>query len=475
MDILAKLLNKNKELMKFISSTLSINKIFLIIFLINNILYSQNKKQHLDSLLTAEYNKDNFNGNILISEKGNIIYKKSFGQANEFNKINLNTTFELASVSKQFTALGIILLKNENKLSIDDKLVKYIPELSVYNNITIRNLLNQTSGLDDYLEIFDKYWDKTEIATNDDLIRLFKEYEPKVLFQPNEKFHYSNTNYALLATIIERVSEKSLNDYLTAKIFKPLEMNNTFISVNNQKGLYNKNYARGYTIDSLAQKVLINSNDKQYYANYLSGIVGSALVHSNVNDLLKYDRALYTDEIISPIDKKNIFGIIQTNNSEKSNYGFGWFINENNEADKVAYHSGNWNGFISYFERNLTKDKTIIILQNSENILSRNLISNIRNVLNDQKIISKEILLKETDIKEFKGSYFNYENSLEITIFNKDNLLFARAKGQNAFLITPINKKKFVFEPAEISIEFNAENNHIEYVQGDFKTKLIKL
>lgn len=453
------------------------NFILIIILLVNNILFSQNSKQSLDSLLTSEYNKDNFNGNILISEKGEIFYKKSFGKANESNELNLNTTFELASVSKQFTALGIVLLKKENIISFDDKLIKYIPELSAYKNITIRHLLNQTSGIDDYFEIFEKYWDKTKIATNEDVIKLFKKYEPQVLFQPNEKFHYSNTNYALLATIIQRVSKKSLNDYLSDKIFKPLKMNNTFIFTNNdnEKKSFNNNFASGYTTDSLANKVLINTNNKEYYANYLSGIVGSALVYSNVYDLLKYDRALYSENIININDKKEIFEVIQTNNGEKSNYGFGWFINQNNESEKVVYHSGNWNGFISYYERNLANDKTIIILQNSENILSRNFISNLRNIINDKKIISKEILLKENDIKDFVGTYSDSDNSLEITIFNKNNLLFARAKGQNAFLITPINNNEFIFEPAVISIEFNKEKKYLVYIQGDFKIKLIKL
>ena len=159
---------------------------------------AQDNIKQIDSLLTASYKEQKLNGNILIAEKGTIIYQKSFGKANETTGQDLNaeSVFELASVSKQFTAMGIMLLKQQGKLSYDDSLRKFIPELPYYN-ITIRQLLHHTSGLPDYIDLFIKNWDTTKIATNKDMIEQLAKYKPPVLFAPGEKWEYSNTGYAL--------------------------------------------------------------------------------------------------------------------------------------------------------------------------------------------------------------------------------------------------------------------------------------
>src|SRR5690606_36990344 len=137
--------------------------------------------------------------NVLIAEKGNIIFEKSYGLANEETgqKLNPQTVFELASVSKQFTAMGIVLLAKQGKLNYDDKMAKHIPELDFYGDITIRYLLHHTGGLPDYMELFEKHWDKTKFAVNQDIVNLMATHKPAVLFQPNEKYEYSNTGYAL--------------------------------------------------------------------------------------------------------------------------------------------------------------------------------------------------------------------------------------------------------------------------------------
>ena len=167
-----------------------------------------------------------FNGNVLIAEKGEIIYKNSFGLANESTKekLNLNSVFELASVSKQFTAMGIVKLKEKGKLNYEDKIGKYLPELNFYD-ISIKNLLQHTSGLPDYMQLLDSLlidatWDnKTKIATNKDIIAIFSKHKPKLLFEPNTKWEYSNTGYALLASIIENISKKINADGFIAKPF----------------------------------------------------------------------------------------------------------------------------------------------------------------------------------------------------------------------------------------------------------------
>jgi len=154
----------------------------ITILFIGQVTFGQNKIQKIDSLFTF-CNNGKFNGNVLIAEKGEVIYKKSFGFSNDATKQKLNESsiFELASISKQFTATAIVMLKEKGKLSFDDNISKYLPELSNYGNITIRNLLNHTSGLPDYMELMDTIIDKTKIATNKDIISWLVEYKPALL------------------------------------------------------------------------------------------------------------------------------------------------------------------------------------------------------------------------------------------------------------------------------------------------------
>ncbi len=326
------------------------------------------KAMKLDSLYSDLFTKEAFNGNVLVAEKGTIIFEKSYGLADEKTKRKLNSksVFELASVSKQFTAIGIVLLEKEGKLNYNDKISTYIPELSFYEGITIKNLLTHTGGLPDYMDLAEVYWDKSKIATNKDIIQLFVKHKPKVVFAPNEKFEYSNTGYLLLGTIIEQVSGVSFEEFLKQKIFDPIEMNATSIYRRRYQPKFIENYANGYVYsDSLKRKMLPDELGKEHWAVFLDGIVGDGMVNSTIIDLLKWDRALYTDVLVNQDDKQKIFSFYKTNDNVQTKYGFGWFIKNTEDNEKTVYHSGGWAGYITYIERNLTQDKTIIILQNN--------------------------------------------------------------------------------------------------------------
>ena len=188
-----------------------------------------------------------------------MIYKKSFGIANEETKqpLNENSIFEIASITKQFTAMAIMMLNEKGKLNLDDDISKFIPELAFYKGITIRHLLNHTSGLPDYMELFEKIFDKSKIATNKDIISIFAQRQPKVLFTPNSKHDYCNTGYALLASIIEKVSGETYPNFLQKAIFKPLGMKNTFVYKRRLTPKQIDNYAYGYVYsDSLKKYAL---------------------------------------------------------------------------------------------------------------------------------------------------------------------------------------------------------------------------
>jgi CubicO group peptidase (beta-lactamase class C family) len=434
----------------------------------------------LDTLYTELYDKGAFNGNVLIAENGNIIFQKSYGFADEKTKKRLNdsTVFELASVTKQFTAMGIVQLVKDGKLSYDDEISQYVPELKGYKGITVKNLLNHTGGLPDYMELSDTNWDKTKIATNNDMLKMFQKVKPEKRFEPNEKWDYSNTGYLILATIIERVSGKEFGEYLNEKIFKPLDMQNTFVYRRRFAPKEIDNYANGYIYsDSLKRKILPDEIGKDFYVVYLDGIVGDGMVNSNLRDMLKWDRALYKDKIINDQDRELIFSSTMTKDSSQTDYGFGWMIDSTKTYGKIASHSGGWAGYISYIERDIDNDKTIIILQNNSLSQTEIPIKNTRRILYNQPV-EKPIKLDSIIMQKYAGSYLT-EKGTEKEILFEDNKLFVPYNPQVKLELIPVSKTKFIldgFSP-EVTYTFNLNENgevmeyHLQQIQQEIDTK----
>ena len=409
------------------------------LLLIVYITFGQDRIQKIDSLLNSLYSKEKINGNFLIAEKGKVIYSHSFGLANETtkDKLNENSIFELASCSKQFTAMGIMILKEKGKLNLDDDIKKHLPELSFYKGITVRNLLNHTGGLPDYMELMDSLFDKSKIATNKDIINIFSKHQPKILFEPNTKWEYSNTGYALLASIIEKVSGLTYADYLNKVIFQPLKMKNTFVYTRRLLPKKIDNYAFGYVYsDSLKKYVLPDELKETKMVIWLDGIVGDGTVNSNLKDLLIWDRVLYTNKLLTKEGMKSVFELATLKDGAKRNYGFGWGIEENADFGKIATHSGGWPGYATFIERHITNDKTIIILQNHDNVSLP--IKSIRSILYNKPLpvqkIRNEISIATEQLQKFVGTY-EVEKDFEIKILSDKDQLFSQLTGQNAFPI----------------------------------------
>ena len=433
------------------------------------------KADKLDSLFTKNYEDKIFNGNVLIAEKGKIIFQKSFGVADYETKRLLNnaTIFELASVSKQFTAMGIVMLEKQGKLKYDDPISKFIPELSFYKNITVRNLLNHTSGLPDYIEIFSEKWDKSKFATNKDIVTEFAKYKPEILFQPNEKYEYSNTGYALLGYIIEKVSGQSFGDYLEANIFKPLGMKNTLVYRSRFQPKAIENYAKGFIENDFGFIISPDALGKSFLSYYLDGIVGDGMVNSTTEDLLKWDRSLYTDKLVNEKDKAVIFQAAKLNDGKMTNYGFGWQIGENKEYGKVVAHSGSWAGYTNYIERNLSKDQTIIILQNIDTHKTEIPAQSARKIINNEKIIvttAKKAVYSDKELNQFLGVYSAEDFPMKVTITKENNVLYAQATGQDKFPTEALENNIFTFDLAGIKLIFNPEKNEMILEQEEDKT-----
>lgn len=460
------------------SKAMTIRQILLIIFFsIGQLGFGQSKFQKIDVYLDSIYKIGGFDGNILIADKGKVVYKKSVGYANDSLKIKLkdNSVFYLASVSKQFIATSIVMLKEKGLLNYDDKIIKYIPELSNYDNITIRNLLTHTSGLPDYWEVIDTLKIQPKKHNNNTLITTFSKLKPKLLFEPNTKWEYSNTGYDLLTCIIERITGMSINNYLQKTIFKPLKMNSTMAYKGREENKKMPNYAYGYQYSDSLKKYEIGienlSIDK--YA-WCDEFIGAGGINSTTLDLLKWDRALYTNKLFSNASKKVMFTSLVLSDSNKTNYGFGWMIEDNGVYGNIVKHTGGYSGYYTIFERHIQNDKTIIILLNHLNNKTESHIDDLRKLVYDIEPI-KYIKLDKESTEQFAGDYKNDEGKLRKIVY-ENGKLFRVIDDSEKVELRPISKTKFQAMNAfpDVFYEFVIKDKKVEkYVLTQPERRLI--
>lgn len=336
---------------------------------------------YIDSLVR----KNNFNGNLLVAVDNKIVYKGSYGLTNfdTGDKLNDSSVFLLCSISKQFTAMGIMMLKEKGLLSYDDNILKYIPELP-YSGISIRNMLTHTSGLPKYEEFLEKRINKNSIAHNDDIIKMLQEVKPPLLFSTGEQWEYCDTAYELLATVIEKVSGISYGDFLNRNIFKPLEMNHTFncITRRSNKQIIN-NYALPFVYsDSLNKYIMPDSLQKHHIVITLDGTQGAGSINSTIEDMYKWDNGLRSEKLIKNATLTEAFTPTRLNNGQTYNYGFGWFLDVGSQINRVAMHPGGWPGYKTFIIRGLDKEDFVIVLSNNESdsyLVAKNIFDKINN------------------------------------------------------------------------------------------------
>ncbi|MBN2364865.1 MAG: class A beta-lactamase-related serine hydrolase [Calditrichaeota bacterium] len=314
------------------------------------------KAAKIDSFFTARARYKIFNGAVLVAEKGRILYQKSFGYSNFRTKdsLHINSLFQLASVTKPLTACAILMLCDRGLVSLDDDIRRFFPEFP-YDNITVRLLLTHRSGLPDYLYFADRFWKSRTIPiTNDDVLDIMTLYKPSRYYLPDRRYNYSNTNYCLLASIIEKVSGLTYAEFMKTQIFDPLGMHNTrILTYDDLKHDTIENLTTGYSRWGRASE---NS--------YLNGVVGDKGIFSTVEDLFRLDQALYQGNLVSLFALQEAFKPAHRDLRDYDNYGFGWRINMNG-GNKIVFHSGWWKGYKTYFVRKIGEQKTIIVLTNT--------------------------------------------------------------------------------------------------------------
>ena len=318
--------------------------------------------------------RNRFNGSILVAKNGEIIFEAYEGYSNFATKdtITPTTAFHLASISKTFTGMAVLRLMEQNKLSLEDSLQQYFPQFP-YHQITIKQLLTHRSGLPNYVYFMDTAWNKNIKATNDDMLQFMINKQPALEALPNKSFHYCNTNYALLALIVEKVTKQPFPQYLKDSLFLPLGMNNSFVfSVKDTA-----NYVPSYLYNNTPCKL-----------ENIDCIYGDKNVYSTPRDMLLWDKAMYSGAFVSKPTLEKAFTPYSNEKKSFHNYGLGWrlFIDNN---EKIVYHNGWWHGNNTVFTRLVNDTATIIAIGNRYNrivYLSRQLSTIFNDKNKDQKL-----------------------------------------------------------------------------------------
>jgi len=440
-------------------------KLFVLLLLPLAALSQKNYSELIDNYMQANFTAADFNGNVLVAKSGKLIYQKAFGYRNYNTKTLLdnNSVFELASVSKQFTAMGILILKEKGKLALTDTLRKFFPDLP-YSGVTIQNLLTHTSGLPDYMAAMDSSWDHKKIAFNDDMIRFLATEKVQANFDHDKKWEYSNTAYAILASIIEKVSGLSYKDYMRKNIFEPLGMNHSQV-YNTRRSTKDTiaDYAYGFVYsDSLKRYITPDSLKAYDFVIYLDGIVGDGTINSTTGDLLKWDRALKNHALLNEAAQNQMFSpqsVMDTIN--KVYYGYGVTVGKDQFGNFIS-HSGDWPGYATNLARYIVKDFTIIILSNNEGN-AYNIGYAIAGILFDAPValpyVHKEISIDTNFLNKYTGSYHR-DSTLRINIIKKEDKLYRHREGTTDVELKPESNTKFFYgDRTDRQIEFETDQN----------------
>jgi len=399
---------------------------------------------------------------VLVSKDGKVIYQNGFGYADIEKKevVQPDTKFRIGSITKQFTASAILKLQEEGKISVTDKLSKFIPDFPRGNEVTIHHLLTHTSGIHSYTAKPDFIDKVTTPITEEALIASFK--NDPFDFSPGEKWQYNNSGYFLLGYIIGKVSGKPYGDYLKEIFFDPLHMTNTGIHT---PVLRLQKEAKGYAKENNQYKAAANWD--------MSWAGGAGAIYSTVEDLNTWNNAVFSGKVINEKSMKEAFTPVLLNDGKKPDnaaYGYGWQFG-NYRGEDIIQHGGGLQGFISQLARYPEENVTVAILTNltpSEANLSSDVIAEfiLWEKMDSQKSNTVNISVSE-NVEKYVGRY-NFGNGAVMIVTSENNNLFAQLTGQQKFPIFPSGEGEYFWKVVNAKIKFvkNA-NGEVEF--GDFE------
>ncbi|MFC4261388.1 serine hydrolase domain-containing protein [Ferruginibacter yonginensis] len=330
-----------------------------------------------DSML----NKSGFNGGMIVAKDGNIIFEKYKGSINLDDKVPItdSTPLHIASVSKTFTAMAVLKLQQQQQLNINDLFSKYFPAFN-YEGVTIKSLLNHRSGLPNYLYFMeDLGWPKDSLIHNNDVLNwlIQKKDSIKNIAPANKHFTYCNTNYALLALLIEKVSGQTYPQFIQQQIFDAIGMQHSFVHFTNDGKIRSK------TFDWKGREIPDNNLDEVY---------GDKNIYSTPKDLLMWDKVLRDTQFLPATYIQMAYEPYSNEKAGIKNYGLGWRMNNYDDGKKIIFHNGWWHGNNASFIRLIKENATIIVISNrfTRNVYKAKLLANIFNHFFDTDVEENE-------------------------------------------------------------------------------------
>lgn len=415
---------------------------FLIVCLVyfTTDLSAQTVNQKIDEVMQKYVELDRFSGSVLLAKDGKILYEKAFGDENKsyLIKNTVDTKFNIASMGKMFTGVSILQLEERGKLNINDPVINYLKDFPFGNKITIFHLLSHTSGVGSYMAHPDYRANRNAFKKTNDLLPII--YDQKLAFEnPGKQFSYSNSGLILLGAIIEKISGLSYSDYITKYILEPAKMNETAMKFNDE------------IVHHRAMGYMKSISGEFHNTNFMtSSPFSDGGILSTVGDMLKFDQALYSSILINEVSKQKMFTVV----IPKQTYGLTFQVEDRHE-NKVVGHGGGMPGFSSYFSRYL-KDKYTIIALSNYDMISKNVIHYIEDILYDVKY----------ELPVQRLNQFIYENRAKIGGFDSqqdisdfivaNNYSLNHPQSLNSVAYELINDKK-----SDLALELFKLNVHL--------------
>jgi CubicO group peptidase (beta-lactamase class C family) len=400
----------------------------------------------LDSIFTSEFKPNEPGAAAIVVRKGQVIYKKAVGMADmELNvPLQPDMIFRLGSITKQFTAVAILQLAGQGKLSLQDDIKKYMPELPFKENITVEHLLNHTSGIKSYTNKPDFLKILRTDMTPMEVIKLTE--KDTLEFKPGTQWNYNNTGYVMLGYIIEKVSKERYEDYITQHIFLPTGMNNSFYG---SESKIIKNRVKGY------KKERDDYENSDYISMTLPHAGGSLI--STVDDLWKWNKALYSYKLVQKewLDKALTPYILP--NGKSTNYGYGLSFG-NIQGSKTIEHSGGIPGFSTDAVFLPEEDIFVAVFSNCECKSPGNAMAKLAAVAVGKPYRFNILPLAEAAAKQYEGVYANAAGEERIIRWVNGKLTSQRGTG-SPLVIQPFEKDKFFFDNSLTTLEFKRNNS----------------
>jgi len=416
-------------------------KLIILLLLPISITAQKNYPVLLDNYTQAEFKVKEFNGTVLVMQKGKAIYRKAFGMADrEWGVANtVNTKYRIGSVTKQFTAVCILQLAEQGKLSLDDKLSKYIPDYPKGDSITTHMLLNHTSGIQNYTNI-PEFWPKAVLPlSHDSMIALFK--NKPLNFSPGTKWDYSNSGYFLLGVIVEKASGKNFSSYLLENIINKSGLKNTGMDQLDSVLAYR---AKGY------------SKNRQHVWEHamlisMEGPFSAGAMFSTVDDLYRWTKALHNNQVLSAASTQKML------TPYKENYGYGIGIDSLKTHKRVS-HSGGIPGFTSYLSSFPDDDLSVAVISNNGSNSSSLGIA-LESIMFDLPVqvpyIPKEVKIDTAILDNYLGKYIA---TGPIELIKKNGKLYRHRDGSPDIELKPESNTRFFYADAsDRFIEFEID------------------